>query len=45
MQGEKLPAHMEELIWLYPQGHLRQYEEMREELARGDDAFKLDHAP
>lgn len=29
------------LIWLYPQRRHEDYESMREELARGDDAFKL----
>jgi hypothetical protein len=29
------------LIWLHPQRHHRDYESMKEELARGEDAFKL----
>jgi hypothetical protein len=40
-QEERLPEHVENLVWLQPQGNLAGYEAMREELARGDDAFKL----
>jgi len=35
---DELRAH---LIWLHPQRYYRNYESMREELARGEDAFKL----
>ncbi|MFE0472470.1 hypothetical protein ACFW2V_12735 [Streptomyces sp. NPDC058947] len=35
------PEELRHLIWLYPQHHVGGYEAMREELARGDDAFKL----
>lgn len=41
-QDSTLPPYVEELIWLYPQRHSRQYDEMREELARGDDTFKVE---
>jgi hypothetical protein len=41
-QGEKLPSYVEELIWLHPQPSLRHYAAIREELARGEDAFKLE---
>lgn len=42
MQDFRMPSYVEELIWLHPQQDGRGYDEMREELARGDDAFKLD---
>lgn len=42
MQSRRLPPYVEELIWLHPQRDARRYNEMREELARGDDAFKLE---
>lgn len=32
---------LEHLIWLHPQRRHEDYESMKEELARGDDAFKL----
>lgn len=36
--NDELRAH---LIWLYPQRRYEDYESMKEELARGEDAFKL----
>lgn len=41
-QNRKQPPFMEDLVWLHPQRDVRQYDEMREELARGDDAFKVE---
>jgi hypothetical protein len=41
-QNGAAPDVLESLIWLYPQRHREDYIAMREELARGDDAFKLD---
>jgi hypothetical protein len=35
------PKAYERLIWLHPQRNYEDYESMREELARGEDAFKL----
>jgi hypothetical protein len=40
-QEERLPEYVENLVWLQPQDDLTGYEAMREELARGDGAFKL----
>lgn len=35
------PESYRHLIWLHPQRHYEDYESMRKELARGEDAFKL----
>ena len=40
-QEDREPKAYEHLIWLYPKRRYEEYLEMREELARGDDAFKL----
>lgn len=40
-EGGKLPEVVENLIWLRPERDGRLYNEMREQLARGEDAFKL----
>lgn len=40
-QRGREPKVYEHLIYLHPQRNHEDYESMREELARGEDAFKL----
>ena len=42
MQDQAEPPQLKNLIWLHPQDDGQRYADMREELARGEDAFKLD---
>lgn len=35
------PEAYQHLIYLYPQRNYQDYESMKQELARGEDAFKL----
>jgi hypothetical protein len=41
IQDDRLPSYVEDLVWLHPQPSEERYRDMREELARGADAFKL----
>ena len=42
MQDQAEPPQLKDFIWLHPQADGQRYADMREELARGEDAFKLD---